>query len=63
MEKKTAVDYLSEIYPISISDYEIAKEMERQQNKLSVTKDSWDAADKLTHDGYVYVRYNDLIVI
>lgn len=25
-----------------------------------VTRDSWNAADKITHNGYVYVRYNDL---
>ena len=25
-----------------------------------VTIDSWDTADKLTHNGYVYVRYADL---
>lgn len=23
--------------------------------------DFWESADKITHDGYVYVRYNDLI--
>lgn len=25
-----------------------------------VTRDSWNSADKITHNGYVYVRYNDL---
>jgi hypothetical protein len=24
------------------------------------TKDSWEEADKITHEGYIYVRYNDL---
>jgi len=25
-----------------------------------VTLNSWESADKITHNGYVYVRYNDL---
>jgi aspartate/tyrosine/aromatic aminotransferase len=25
-----------------------------------ITKESWDNADKITHDGFVYVKYNDL---
>jgi hypothetical protein len=25
-----------------------------------ITKDSWDNADKITHDGFVYVKYQDL---
>lgn len=29
-----------------------------QQN--SFTKDSWDKADKIQVEGYIYVRYNDL---
>lgn len=26
-----------------------------------ITKESWDSADKITHDGFVYVKYNDLL--
>jgi len=26
-----------------------------------ITPESWDKADKITHDGYVYVKYNDLM--
>lgn len=26
----------------------------------ALDKDFWETADKITHDGYVYVRYNDL---
>ena len=26
----------------------------------SVTKESWDTADKITHEGFVYVKLNDL---
>jgi len=27
---------------------------------LIITKESWDNADKITHEGFVYVKYNDL---
>jgi hypothetical protein len=27
-----------------------------------ITKESWDNADKITHDGFVYVKYTDLVV-
>jgi len=26
-----------------------------------ITYESWEKADKITHDGFVYVKYNDLI--
>jgi hypothetical protein len=26
-----------------------------------ITKESWDNADKITHDGFVYVKYTDLL--
>lgn len=26
-----------------------------------VTKESWDRADKISHDGFVYVKYSDLV--
>lgn len=26
-----------------------------------ITKESWDNADKITHDGYVYVKFTDLV--
>lgn len=27
-----------------------------------ITKESWDNADKITHDGFIYVKYTDLVV-
>jgi len=30
-------------------------------NLQVVTQESWDKADKITHDGFVYVKYNDLL--
>lgn len=26
-----------------------------------VTKESWDSADKITHNGFVYVKFTDLL--
>ena len=26
-----------------------------------ITKESWDNADKITHEGFVYVKYTDLL--
>jgi hypothetical protein len=26
-----------------------------------ITKESWDGADKITHDGFVYVKFTDLL--
>jgi hypothetical protein len=26
-----------------------------------ITKESWDRADKIIHDGFVYVKYTDLL--
>lgn len=27
-----------------------------------ITKESWDKADKITHEGFIYVKYTDLVV-
>jgi hypothetical protein len=27
-----------------------------------ITKESWDNADKITHEGFIYVKYTDLVV-
>ena len=26
-----------------------------------ITKESWDSADKIIHDGFIYVKYSDLL--
>lgn len=26
-----------------------------------ITKESWDSADKIIHDGFIYVKYTDLL--
>lgn len=29
-------------------------------DRLLITRVSWDMADKITHDGFIYVRYSDI---
>jgi len=28
-----------------------------------ITKESWDNADKITHEGFIYVKYTDLTTV
>jgi hypothetical protein len=37
----------------------LKSEMENE-NKYVITKESWDSAEKITHEGFVYVKFNDL---
>jgi hypothetical protein len=39
----------------------LKSEVESNDN-LVVTRESWDKADKITKDGFVYVRFNDLTI-
>ena len=34
-------------------------EMEND-NRYVITKESWESAEKITHEGFVYVKFNDL---
>jgi hypothetical protein len=29
-------------------------------NRYVITKESWESAEKITHEGFVYVKFNDL---
>jgi hypothetical protein len=37
----------------------LKSEMEND-NRYVITKESWDSAEKITHEGFVYVKFNDL---
>jgi hypothetical protein len=37
----------------------LKSEMENE-NRYVITKESWDSAEKITHEGFVYVKFNDL---
>ena len=32
----------------------------KDNNSVVITRDSWDNVDKITHEGFVYVKYADL---
>lgn len=60
--KQTAVEWLvEELKGVYESDYlnkltEQALEMEREQHEYE-----WDNCKKIIHEGFVYVKYNDLL--
>jgi len=35
----------------------------KDNNSVIITRDSWDNVDKITHEGFVYVKYADLKTI
>ena len=58
--RQTAVEWLIEQVKsqkyIEDIDFEQAKEMEREQQEYK-----WDNCKKIIHEGFVYVKYNDLL--
>jgi hypothetical protein len=43
---------------------DLVKELEVNPNfpeQHIITKESWDNADKITHEGFIYVKYTDLM--
>lgn len=60
--RQTAVEWLQEeLKGVYESDYlnkliDQAKEMEREQQEYK-----WDNCKKIIHEGFVYVKYNDLL--
>lgn len=41
----------------------LKNELNQHPNAVVIAKDAWDKADKITHQGFVYVRYTDLTQI
>lgn len=56
----TAVEYLEYMWTLQgaiyLDDIDQAKEMEREQHQYT-----WDKCKKIIHEGFVYVKYNDLL--
>lgn len=38
----------------------LKNELNQNPNGIIIAKESWDKADKITHEGFVYVKYTDL---
>jgi hypothetical protein len=36
------------------------EKLRQETDGITITKEKWDNADKITHNGFVYVRFNDL---
>ena len=62
MEKQeTLIDRLKKLQEQAAS---LIEELERNPNFPEghiITKESWDTSDKIIHDGFVYVKYTDLL--
>jgi hypothetical protein len=41
----------------------LKNELEHNPNGVVIAKESWDKAEKITHEGFVYVKYTDLTQI
>ena len=38
----------------------LKNELSQNPNGIVIAKESWDKADKIIHEGFVYVKYTDL---
>jgi hypothetical protein len=38
----------------------LKNDLNQNPNGVVIAKESWDNADKITHEGFVYVKYTDL---
>lgn len=38
----------------------LKNDLDQNPNGIVIAKESWDNADKITHEGFVYVKYTDL---
>lgn len=38
----------------------LKNELDQNPNGIVIAKESWDKADKITHEGFVYIKYSDL---
>jgi len=36
------------------------EKLKNELNGVVITRESWESADKITHEGFVYVKYTDL---
>jgi hypothetical protein len=38
----------------------LKNDLEQNSSEVVITRESWESADKITHEGFVYVKYKDL---
>lgn len=58
------VDWLKhlqeELMDATLYIQKLKNELDQNPNGIVIAKESWDKADKITHEGFVYVKYTDL---
>lgn len=58
------VDWLNhlqeELMDATLYIQKLKNELDQNQNGIVIAKESWDKADKITHEGFIYVKYTDL---
>lgn len=58
------LDWLShlqeELMDATLYIQKLKNELAKNPNGIVIAKESWDKADKITHEGFVYVKYTDL---
>lgn len=58
------VDWLEhlqeELMDATLYIQKLKNELGQHQNGIVIAKESWDKADKITHEGFIYVKYTDL---
>ena len=38
----------------------LKNDLDQQPNGIVIAKESWENADKISHEGFVYIKYTDL---
>lgn len=41
----------------------LKNDLDQQPNGIVIAKESWENADKISHEGFVYIKYTDLTKI
>lgn len=63
-EDLSLLDWLNhlqeEIMDATLYIERLKNELAQNPNGIVIAKESWDKADKITHEGFVYVKYTDL---
>lgn len=58
------LDWLShlqeELMDATLYIQKLKNDLDQNPNGIVIAKESWDKADKITHEGFVYVKYTDL---
>jgi hypothetical protein len=58
------LDWLShlqeELMDATLYIQKLKNELDQNKNGTVIVKESWDKADKIIHEGFVYIKYTDL---